>query len=153
VKPGERVIIDDGRIVAVVETKGRDGLRCRVTSLVKASLRLRSAKGIAFPDSDLALDALGQADEEALVFGLELADTVDVSFVHTSTNRRQGPAELSEAGFLDSSLSFKTAADGQPFVICYGGQAPFIPPAPDMRWGTDLRGTWTRALGERAAEG
>jgi len=86
VKPGERVILDDGRIVAVAESNGPDGLRCRVTSLVKPTVRLDSGKGIAFPDSDLVLDALGPADETALAFALEFADAVGVSFVNTASD-------------------------------------------------------------------
>jgi pyruvate kinase len=98
VKPGERVIIDDGRIVAVAEANGKDGLRCRVTSLVKPSVRLRSGKGIAFPDSNLLLDALGAADEEALVFALEFADAVGVSFVNTSTDVARVGERIHTAG-------------------------------------------------------
>ena len=83
VKVGERVILDDGRLIAVVEAKRSDGLLCRVKHAVKSPIRLRSGKGIAFPDSELSLRQLGPQDEIALEFALEHADGVGVSFVNT----------------------------------------------------------------------
>jgi pyruvate kinase len=82
VEVGERVIVDDGRIVAVVEARHPDGIRCQVTALVKPEVRLRTGKGIAFPDSRLTVTALGEEDEMALAFALEQADAVGVSFVN-----------------------------------------------------------------------
>jgi pyruvate kinase len=83
VRAGERVMLDDGRIVAVVESIGPEGLRCRVTGTVKPAVRLRSGKGIAFPDTALSMPTLGEDDERALAFALEHADGVGVSFVNT----------------------------------------------------------------------
>ena len=82
VKAGERVMLDDGRIMAVAESCGPRGLVCRVKSTVKSPARLRSGKGIAFPDSALSLPALGAQDEAALAFALENADGVGLSFVN-----------------------------------------------------------------------
>ena len=82
VKRGERVVLDDGRIVAVVESSGRDQLLCRVRQTAKSPARLRSGKGLAFPDSHVSLAALGPEDETALAFALQHADGVDVSFVN-----------------------------------------------------------------------
>lgn len=83
VKRGERVVLDDGRIVAVVESGGADGLICRVTQTAKSPARLRSGKGLAFPDSHVSLAALAPEDETALKFAIEFADGVDVSFVNS----------------------------------------------------------------------
>jgi pyruvate kinase len=83
VKRGERVVLDDGRIIAVVESGGKDGLVCRVTQTAKSAARLRSGKGLAFPDSHISLPALGHEDETALRFAIEHADGVDVSFVNS----------------------------------------------------------------------
>lgn len=86
VKTGDRVLIDDGRIAAVVESRTDDGLLCRVGQAVKAPARLRSGKGIAFPDSALSLGRLGEQDEAALAFALAEADGVGVSFVATAAD-------------------------------------------------------------------
>ena len=81
VRPGEHVILDDGKIVAVVQSRGHDGLVCAVERTVKSPTRLRSGKGIAFPDSSLSLGTVGAQDEAALSFALAHADGVGVSFV------------------------------------------------------------------------
>jgi pyruvate kinase len=83
VREGERVILDDGKLTAVVESVGPEGLLCRVQRVVKSPLRLRSGKGISFPDSDLMLGEVTPQDEVALAFALEHADGVAISFVST----------------------------------------------------------------------
>jgi pyruvate kinase len=83
VKRGERLVLDDGRIVAVVESTGAGGMVCRVTMTSKSPARLGSHKGLAFPDSHVTLSALGLEDELALKFALAHADGVDVSFVNS----------------------------------------------------------------------
>ena len=84
VRAGERVLLDDGRILALAERSGADGLLCRVELTMKAEARLRSGKGIAFPGSRLSLRHLPQQDEVALQFALAHADAVGVSFVTTA---------------------------------------------------------------------
>ena len=74
-------MLDDGRIVAVAEAMRPEGLLCRVSQVLKSPAKLRSGKGIAFPDSALSLGELGPEDEVALEFALEHADGVGVSFV------------------------------------------------------------------------
>jgi pyruvate kinase len=83
VKPGERVILDDGRVVAVARSRGSDGVVCAVQRTVKSPTRLRSGKGITFPDSALSELRLGPQDEAALTFALARADGVGVSFVNS----------------------------------------------------------------------
>ena len=84
VQAGERVILDDGKIVAVAQSLGRDGLVCAVQRTVRSPTRLRSGKGIAFPDSTLSMPQLGAQDEAALDFALAHADGVGVSFVNSA---------------------------------------------------------------------
>jgi pyruvate kinase len=83
VKRGERLVLDDGRIVAVVESTGVEGMVCRVKTTSKSPVQLRSGKGLAFPDSHVSLSALGLEDESALKFALAHADGVDASFVNS----------------------------------------------------------------------
>lgn len=84
VQVGERVIMDDGKLEAVIESISPNGLRCRILHALKSPTRLRSGKGIAFPDSDLSLNALGPQDEIALAFALDHADGVEASFVNNA---------------------------------------------------------------------
>jgi len=112
VKPGERIVLDDGRITAVAEASEADGLRCRVTSLVKPRVRLQSGKGIAFPDSDLILDNLGSADEDALAFALEFADAVGVSFVNASADVARIGNRIRTAGKSGFGMILKVETRG-----------------------------------------
>jgi pyruvate kinase len=98
VQVGERAILDDGRIVAVVEAKPAGGLLCRVTGTVKPAVRLRSGKGIAFPDSDLTVQSLGEEDEAALAFAIEQADAVEVSFVNSASDVARVGERIRQAG-------------------------------------------------------
>jgi pyruvate kinase len=81
VREGERVLLDDGKLTAVVESVGPEGHCCRVQRVLKSPLRLRSGKGISFPDSDLVFGDVSPQDEAALAFALEHADGVALSFV------------------------------------------------------------------------
>ena len=81
VRPGERVVLDDGRVTAVVETAIGDTLECKVQRTSREPARVRSGKGIAFPDSALSLGHFGAQDEAALAFALEKADAVGASFI------------------------------------------------------------------------
>lgn len=81
VRPGERVVLDDGKIAAIAEGTTPEGLLCRVSHVLKSPARLRSGKGVAFPDTALSLGHLGPQDDAALQFALEHADGVGVSFV------------------------------------------------------------------------
>ncbi len=112
VRQGERVIVDDGKVVAVVETVGPDGLVCRVTQTIKPRARLRSGKGIAFPDSQLSLRELGPQDEVALQFALRHADGVEVSFVSTSRDVARIGERLKAAGRPEFGMTLKLETRG-----------------------------------------
>jgi pyruvate kinase len=95
---GERVVLDDGRLLASVEALVPAGWRCRVARTLKTPLRLRAGKGIAFPDSELSRRVLGREDEQALAFALEHADGVEVSFVNAPQDVRLIAERLRAAG-------------------------------------------------------
>ena len=86
VRAGEAVILDDGRLVAIVESVRSEGLLCRITRVLKSPARLRSGKGIAFPESRISMGHLDAQDEAALDFALSHADGVGVSFVNTAAD-------------------------------------------------------------------
>jgi pyruvate kinase len=98
VRPGERLVLDDGRIVALVEACTREGLRCRVRETTKPRVRLRTGKGLAFPDSRLPPGRLGKEDLRVLEFALAHADGVEVSFVNTPADVRQVGERVRAAG-------------------------------------------------------
>ncbi len=98
VRAGERVVLDDGRIVALVVARKREGLLCRVRQTARTPARLRTGKGLAFPDSRLPTGRLGAEDRQVLEFALRHADGIGVSFVNTPADVREVAARLQRAG-------------------------------------------------------
>lgn len=93
VKPRETVLLGDGNVQLVVKKRDRFGLDCEVT----AGGPVASRQGINFPDTDLKLGAVTDADWKHIEFGLELGvDAMALSFV-------QGPEDLiAVQGFIRS---------------------------------------------------
>jgi pyruvate kinase len=75
------VSLDDGRIEGVVESVSCDEIVVRITSAKPTGSRLRSNKGVNFPDTDLELEGITLKDREDLAFVVEHADIVALSFV------------------------------------------------------------------------
>ena len=98
VRAGERVVLDDGRIVALVVERKREGLLCRVRQTARTPSRLRTGKGLAFPDSRLPTGRLSAEDRQVLEFALRHADGIGVSFVNTPADVREVGARLRHAG-------------------------------------------------------
>ena len=90
VKPGERVLLDDGAIRLHVVEQLSDRLRCRV----QVGGSISSHKGVNLPDSILHVPAMTDKDREDLRFGVaQGVDWVALSFV-------QSPDDLLEAKAL-----------------------------------------------------
>jgi len=81
VKPGERILLDDGLLSAkVLEVKGREVL-CEV---IDGGV-LTSHKGVNFPESKLSVSAITEKDKADLKFGVsQHVDWVALSFVRTA---------------------------------------------------------------------
>jgi len=78
VKPGHRILLDDGNLELVVESCEEEAVRCRVTR----GGPLSSHKGVNFPDTHLRLPSLTEKDVSDLEFGLGMGvDYVALSFV------------------------------------------------------------------------
>jgi len=82
VKPGERLLIDDGRLELRVEAcnKGEDGrkIECRVV----AGTHISDRKGVSLPDTDLAMGAMTDKDRADLETIMEQeVDWLALSFV------------------------------------------------------------------------
>jgi pyruvate kinase len=80
-EPGHRVLFDDGRIAGRVTRVDADGAEVVITHPVGRRSRLRGAKGINLPDSDVALPALTCADLRLLDHVAGEVDLVALSFV------------------------------------------------------------------------
>jgi pyruvate kinase len=84
VKPGELVLIDDGKIhLKVISTNGRDEVRCSVISGGNVS----SKKGVNLPNTKISLPCLTVKDLRDLDFALENGfDWIALSFVRSVTD-------------------------------------------------------------------
>jgi pyruvate kinase len=93
-RPGDRVLLDDGKIECVVErasgprpasarTAARPAeLLLRVTHARPGGAKLRAEKGVNFPDARVRVPALTDDDRAVLPFVAQHADAVGFSFVN-----------------------------------------------------------------------
>lgn len=81
VHPGERILIDDGRIGGVIRSVNKNNLVVEVTQAREGGEKLLANKGINLPDSRLELSGLTAQDIKHLEFIVQHADMVGLSFV------------------------------------------------------------------------
>ncbi len=83
VSPGDRILIDDGRLELVVR-RSQGG---RVETEVRRGGKLRSRKGINLPDTFVDLPPLTEKDRDDLAFGLDQElDYIALSFVGSAAH-------------------------------------------------------------------
>ena len=80
-EPGQRIFYDDGKMGLVVERTTPWGLLAKVQTCVDKGVKVKAEKGLNFPDTDFATDALTAKDLEDLDFVATHADGVEYSFV------------------------------------------------------------------------
>jgi pyruvate kinase len=83
VQPGERILIDDGRIEGVIRSVSKSKMVAEITQAGEGGERLLADKGINLPDSRLELNGLTAQDIEHLAFVVQHADMVGLSFART----------------------------------------------------------------------
>lgn len=81
VKPGDRILLDDGRLALIVQSTDQN----QVIAIVNSGGGLTSHKGINLPGVSLNIPAFTKKDATDLDFGLSLSiDVVAMSFVQTA---------------------------------------------------------------------
>jgi pyruvate kinase len=95
-RPGHRVFIDDGTIAARIERADNGSLIAQVTRCKDKGAKLKSEKGINFPDSALAIPALTPKDRKDLEFVAAHADAINFSFVQSADDVALLQAALAE---------------------------------------------------------
>jgi pyruvate kinase len=98
---GQRVIIDDGHVVSLVESVTPGAAVLRVTATRRSSERLRSDEGMNFPDTPIVLRGTSAEDDEALDVAAEVADLVGLSFAQ----------EAEDVDRIIEALDARAAAD------------------------------------------
>ncbi len=89
-RPGDRVLFDDGLYEAIVEKVNGNTASLRLIRASAAKPRIRAEKGINFPDTVLPVSSLTDFDRSVLPFAAQCADIVGFSFVQ----RAEDVAEL-----------------------------------------------------------
>ena len=90
VRVGEPIFFDDGKIEGVISQVDKDEMLVEIVNARKRGSKLRADKGINFPGSKLDIRGLTSKDKKDLVFVVQNADTVNLSFV----NRKQDVRDL-----------------------------------------------------------
>jgi pyruvate kinase len=95
VRRGERILLDDGRLVLKVQSvEGRE-IRCRIFH----GGRLSDNKGMNLPDSRVSAPAFTRKDREDAALAVELGvDFVALSFVRSATDVKRLTAHLQRQG-------------------------------------------------------
>jgi pyruvate kinase len=93
---GQSVWIDDGKLGAIVEAITEKGVLLRVTEAKADGVRIKSDKGINFPEAELQLSCLTQKELTDLDFVCLHADLVGFSFVETLADMEQLMVELAK---------------------------------------------------------
>ncbi|MBN3036660.1 MAG: hypothetical protein JW861_13830 [Bacteroidales bacterium] len=82
VRPGETILLDDGKIAGLIETVNPDALQIKILFAKNKGSKLRADKGINLPDSRITVSGMTPKDREDLRFISRYADIVDFSFVN-----------------------------------------------------------------------
>lgn len=98
IRPGDRVLFDDGKIAAVAESSSKNEVVLRIERARESGTRLRGEKGINLPDTALGIPAITEKDYEDLKFVLSHADIVGASFVHSDADVRALQEAIRQSG-------------------------------------------------------
>ncbi|MDJ0906752.1 MAG: pyruvate kinase [Woeseiaceae bacterium] len=107
VADNDRVSLNDGKISGIVISAEKDRLEIEITKAKPTGSRLRGGRGINFPDSDIDLPGLTEADQQNLSFIARHADAVALSFVKHPKDIVALHAALDRLGAGDIGLIVK----------------------------------------------
>ena len=130
VQPGERILIDDGRIEGVIRSVSKSKIVVEIMQARESGEKLLANKGINLPDSRLELNGLTTQDIENLEFIVQHADMVGLSFVRYPADIKllQKHLQRLDAGKLGIVLKIETRAafDNFPELLFTLLQSPTI---------------------------
>jgi pyruvate kinase len=111
VKPGDRLLLNDGLVQILVQEVSGPEVRCEV----QVGGQLRSRKGLNLPGIDLGISAFTDRDRECLAFALEHGvDIVSQSFVESRADIRavrEAARELGHEPFVIAKVERAGALD------------------------------------------
>lgn len=94
-KPGDTVLVDDGRMRFTVESVDGPDVRCRIV----VGGWLKNSKGLNLPGANVTAPALSEKDREDLTWALDHEiDFIALSFVRSARDVRHVRTRIAEAG-------------------------------------------------------
>jgi pyruvate kinase len=93
-RPGERILLDDGKIAGVIRAVDDDDVEIEITRARSGGSKLRGDKGINLPDSTLQLPSLTPKDIKDLEFIVRHSDLVNYSWVRQAADIEALQSEL-----------------------------------------------------------
>jgi pyruvate kinase len=129
---GTEVALDDGKLAGVVEARQKGNVLVRVTRTQKKGFKLKSERGLIFPNADLHMDPLTAKDLTDLDFVARHADLIGYSFVQNPDDITRLQKELSQRrsdwrrlgiiAKIETALAVKNLPD---IIVRAGGRQPF----------------------------
>jgi pyruvate kinase len=107
VRPGHRVLLDDGKFEGVIRETAADSFVVHIQRAGRGRASLKAEKGINLPDTQLDLPALTEKDLADLAVLAGRADLVALSFVHSAADIDQVYAELERLNAPDLGVILK----------------------------------------------
>ena len=130
VRPGQRVLLDDGKLTGSVEQVADGEIAVRILSAAAGGSSLRAEKGINLPDTTLGVPAVSEADLALLEVAAAHADMVALSFLRTEGEVDDLRARLRRLGAEGLGLILKietTAAFARlPEILLHAMRSPQV---------------------------
>jgi pyruvate kinase len=130
VRPGQAVVLDDGRISGTVEAVTPSEILVQVLTAAPGGSKLRAEKGINFPGCDLPVPAVGPDDVALLRVAAHHADMVAMSFVRSEEDvdaMRTSIGELDAAKLgLVLKIETRSAFNHLPEILLHAMRSPRV---------------------------
>jgi pyruvate kinase len=107
VQLGHRILIDDGKIESIVSLVKDEYLELKIVHPSNTVGKIKSHKGLNFPDSNLNLSAITSEDIKNLKFIVKHANAVAISFAHSPEDIELLTKELLQLGCPDFGVIAK----------------------------------------------
>lgn len=116
IEEGKKILFDDGKIEGVIDKVHNDSFEVKITRASENGMKLKTEKGINFPDSNLGISGLTEKDKKDLEFVAQHADIVNFSFVNSKKDVQELFVELEKLGVMNTldivlKIETKTAHD------------------------------------------
>jgi pyruvate kinase len=107
VEAGHRIVFDDGKIHGRVVQHDPEQITVEITRTGMKGGKLRSEKGINFPDTMLTMPSLTEKDLDDLAFMVKHADVIGLSFVRTPADVHALEEQLKRLNGLNVGVVLK----------------------------------------------